>query len=968
MLRNGLWKTAIGLLATAVLMTGCSQKTQKSRAVIDQVRINEVMSANSYYLPLPDKTCCDWVEFYNSSEETLNLKGCFLSDNGKMPRKWEVPTDFEIAPGDYGIIYLSGLNTTDEYGNIHANFKLSSKGETLIFSNAAGDVIQQLSIPESSISNISYGYDNDGENYMWFAEPSPGRENSGAVSDTPETLELPDSGIVINEYMTKNTYVIYDSNNCYSDWVELYNTSDSDVNLYGYSLSDAEDGGRWFFPEDAVIRAKGYLLVFCSGRASSSANEYHTDFGLSAGETLSLYSIAGQQVDAVKLADLNPNVSCGRDPESGEFRLFASPTPGWANTTYSFELTAAVSAAPYSPVFVSEALCVSDKDGDFKNDFVEIHNTSAQAVSLAGYGLSKSAEGAAFIFPDVSIAAGGYAVVYCSGKNVSKQGKTMQAAFKLNQGGEDIFFFNDGGHIIDIFTSGKQTNGHSSGRVDARKNEVVVFETPTPGKSNSGVKTYAGYAPAPALSSGGGYVSAGFQFTISAEEDCTVYYTTDGKMPTSSSQKYKGPITVTESTVVCAVAYRKGCLPSQMTTATFLVEKEHSIPVVSVISDPDGLFSKGKGIMANVKGGLVPGNYNYTSNEEREMTFEYYLDGKRAVSFNAMTRMFGETSRKEQQKSLAVLLSEKCGANEVCFPFYGDHSVSVFSSFVLRPSGQDWKRAHMRDELCSRLIRGTMACDYMEAQPVALYINGDYWGLYYLREKLNEDYLVHKYNMTKGQIDIVKWERKTQAGSRDDYLALCDYCETHDLTVKKNYEYVCSQIDVDSLMDWWIFETYVANNDTGNIRCYRDQNDGKWHWMLFDLDYAFSLVNYKNNYIKRYMLGSYHGLAKCNNSIPRNLLKNSDFREKFILRYFHHVKTTFAPDRVIGIMDQLSDEICDEMPRQAERWKQPTVSYWNYNKKTIKQIINKKPEMAKEQIKEAFRLSDKKVNQYYEKA
>ena len=311
---------------------------------------------------------------------------------------------------------------------------------------------------------------------------------------------------------------------------------------------------------------------------------------MSAGETLSLYSIAGQQVDSVTLGDLNPNVSCGRDPESGEFRLFASPTPGGANTSYSFALTAAVSAAPYSPVFVSEALCVSDKDGDFKNDFIEIHNTSANAVSLSGYGLSKSAEGAAFVFPDVTLAPGGYAVVYCSGKNVSKKGKTMQAAFKLNQGGEDIWLFDDGGHIIDIFPSGKQTAGHSSGRVDSRKNEVVVFETPTPGQSNGGITTYAGYAPSPVFSSGGGYVPSGFQFTVAAPEDCTVYYTTDGQMPTSASHKYKGPITVVKSTVVRAVAYRAGYLPSQMTTATFLVEKEHTVPVVSVISAPAGLF------------------------------------------------------------------------------------------------------------------------------------------------------------------------------------------------------------------------------------------------------------------------------------------------------------------------------------------------------------------------------------------
>ncbi len=965
-------KTVISLAAVFAMLTllaGCSGDSGESGSdALNSVVISEVMSTNSYYAPLEDGSCYDWVEFHNTSRETVNLKGCLLSDNVRMADKWSIPADLILPPDGYGLVYLSGLDKVDEQGNIHTGFKLSSKGETLIFSSSSGDIIQQMEIPECTMPNVSYGLDVSTNEYAWYAVASPGAENSGSTAARPEELVFPESGLLINEYMTKNTYVIYDSGSRYSDWVEIYNSSDRDVSLRGYSLSDSSNGeGKWFFPADAVIGAGQYLLVFCSGEGSSDPKELHADFSLKTGDVITLYSVAGTAVDSVKAVELNPNVSCGRDPGSGQFRLFASPTPGAANTTYAYELTSAVMPAPVSPVFVSEAMCVSASGESYDRDFIEIHNASSGEISLGGYGLSKEESGAAFTFPDMTIPAGGYKVVYCTGKNVSKAGKTLSAAFKLGQDGESIFFFDPGGHIIDIFHTGKQTYGHSSGRSDAGDGRVCLFETPTPGRRNSGA-TYAGYAAVPVFSHSGGYVSKGFELTLTVPEGCRVYYTTNGSLPTSSSREYTKPVVIRKSTVVRAVSCREGFLPSQLVTATFLVEKEHSIPVVSVMSDPDGLFSNKTGIMSKYENGLVPGAPNYTSSEEREITFEYYIEGKRTVSFNARTRLFGETSRKEAQKALAVLLSERYGANEVCFPFFGKNSVSVFSSFVLRPSGQDWKMAHMRDELCSRLIRGTMECDYMEAQPVALYINCEYWGLYYLREKLNEDYLVHKYGMTKGRIDIVKWERIRQAGSRDDYLALCDYCETHDLSVKKNYEYVCSKIDIDSLMDWWIFETYVANLDTGNVRCYRDQNDGKWHWMLFDLDYAFSLTNYDRNYIKRFMLGPFHGQARCNNSIPRNLLKNAEFREKFIIRYFRHVKTTFDTDRVISVMDQLSNEIKDEMPRQEERWGQPTVSYWNYNKKIIKDIIRKKPEMAKQQIKEAFRLSDKQVRTYYDMA
>ena len=984
MLHNRLEETmavflSVLLSAAAIIwMTGCSRQSKESRVVVGQVRINEVMSANSYYAPLPDGSCYDWIELYNSSDKPVNLKGCMLSDNLKLAKKWIVPADLLLEPHGYCLIYLSGLNMVDENGNFHTNFRLSSKGEDLLFSNEAGVAIQQLSLPPSSMSNISYGLAKN--KYVWFAEPSPGRENAGNTADTPESLVVPESGILINEYMTKNTYVIYDGNNRYSDWIELYNSSDSDVSLSGYSLSDTEGGGggKWFFPEDTVISANGYLLVFCTDQPSPDSNVLHAGFGLSTGETVTLYSRTGQAADAVKLAELNQNVSCGREPESGEFRLFASPTPGRANTTYAYEMTSKTKAAPASSVFVSEALCVSDKEGNFKNDFIEIHNSSVTAVSLKGYGLSKSEEGAAFVFPDVSLEAGGYTVVYCSGKNVSQAGKTMQAAFKLNQGGEDIFFFDAGGHIIDIFTSGKQTNGHSSGRVDSRINEVVVFDTPTPGESNSDVRTYAGYAPTPFFSSEGGYVPKGFQLTVTVPDGCTVYYTTDGSSPSRSSAVYEKPITIRQSTVVRAASYRKGCLMSQTVFATFLVEKEHTIPVVSVSSSPNGLFSPSNGIMYNGAGGLEPGKANFMSNQKREATFEYFVDGKRAAVFCAGIKIFGGASRAFEQKALAVLMSEKYGANACSFPFFGAYGADTMEALLLRPSGQDWSRSHIRDEFCSRIVRGsTIQCDYQEAQPVALYINGVYWGLYYLREKLNEDYLVNKYGYTKGKIDIIKWEGAAQSGSLKEWKELQNWCDTHDLRKKQNYEYVCSQVDIDSLIDWWVFETYVGNVDTGNVRCCRSREDGKWHWMLYDLDEAFHLVGYRVNYISRYAQCYTHGYdvlavpdstKGSRNSLTYALMKNKDFQSRFITAYFRHIKTTFAPERLNSLFEELNSEIEPEMARQRQRWGKPSDSLYQKHVNIIREIINNKPEIAKNQIKEAFKLTDAQVKKYYDQA
>ena len=254
------------VLFALFMITGCSDDSDTTQFGSTDVRINEVMSLNNFYAPLQDGSYYDWIEFYNTSDEAINLKGALLSDNSNAPDKWSVPTDFIIEPHSYGVIYTSGLNTVDEYGNIHTNFKLSSKGETLVFSNAAGDVIQQITIPQADIPNVSYGLDNEKDssnNYYWFAEPSPGAANGGNKAADIEDLEFPESGIIINEYMSKNTYTIYDSNNQYSDWIELYNTSSNDVSLSGFSLADSKDGeGNWFIPSDAVIKAGDFIIVF----------------------------------------------------------------------------------------------------------------------------------------------------------------------------------------------------------------------------------------------------------------------------------------------------------------------------------------------------------------------------------------------------------------------------------------------------------------------------------------------------------------------------------------------------------------------------------------------------------------------------------------------------------------------------------------------------------------------------------
>ena len=128
--------------------------------------------------------------------------------------------------------------------------------------------------------------------------------------------------------------------------------------------------------------------------------------------------------------------------------------------------------------------------------------------------------------------------------------------------------------------------------------------------------------------------------------------------------------------------------------------------------------------------------------------------------------------------------------------------------------------------------------DVMDSRPCVVYINGEYWGLYNIREKVNEDYLASHYGVDPKKVDILVWNGFALAGSNEAYKALIEYVETHDMQNQEYYEYVTSQIDIDNFIDYLIVESYFGNTDLGNIKFWRDQNGGKWRWVLYDMDWA----------------------------------------------------------------------------------------------------------------------------------
>lgn len=940
------------LLVCAAVFSGCSTGVQNAgySSASGQLIISEVMSSNDVFIPAVNGCYYDWVELYNASDSPVQLSDYYLSDDESAPQQFRLGKAV-LEPGGYVVIYLSGLDLVDSAGALHAPFKLSSMGETLILCDKQGDVIHQLKIPASQ-PNISYGLVSE-NTYEWFAAPSPGAENSGSHSSDPSQLVYENNGVIINEFMTSNVYIHYDHDGDYGDWVELYNTTSVDADMTGYCLTDdPENPGKYRFPDGTTIPAGGYLLVWCDGKNTVDASgALHTGFSLGRDDvSLVLYTKQGVPAHTIELFELPDNISCGYPEGKSELRLFARPTPGAPNVTADFELTSSPVPDVNDGVYISEVLSVSSAITEYSEDFVEIHNATSAAVSMAGYTLSGSVGEPYYQFPDMELAAGGYLVVWFDGSEESNSAGDLHSVKKVSSGGETIYLTDPSGKVCDCFRSGKGAAGKSSGRMENDVTTRCFFDTPTPGRQNSGAYSTM-YCTVPQASLVGGWYEAGTKVELTSPAGFEIRYTLDGSVPTEKSARYTEAITIERTTVLRAICVGEGYCPSDCITETYFTEEPHDIAVVSLSgaqADVDNMFYE-------------------AVDEEYAVNIEFFEDdGKKAISFGAGACIFGAYTRTMPQKGVKLVLREAYGTSEVTYPFFEECDVSSFSSLLLRPSGQDQNRAKLRDELVPAIVSGCMDIDYQAWRACALYINGQYHGLYYLRERQDGEYLEHHYGFEEGTFDLIKGRGKVQEGSYDEYAALIKFVKENDLSEKENYEYVCSQVDIDSLINFWIVETYFANADSGNIRYYKTEN-GKWRWMLFDLDWGMSETTWYKDYIYMHLLDpDGHGAegASMDNSLIRKLLDNEDFRDRFISMYCYHLNTTFQPERTIAILESMAETIESEIIRQDERWRFPTVDKWNQQVEMLKEILTEKPEIAKKQLCKNFGLSEAEINKY----
>ena len=926
------------------------------------VHISEVQNNNALTLPSADGAGPSWIELENTGDDAVSLKGLCLTRDSKLNKTLVFP-DITLEGGEYLLIYADGKGVTDENGSIHAPFRLPKSGaHELYLYDSAQHLLDSVSVPNMQ-TDESWCRDESGE-WVITEQPTPGRPNvlSGQKSESVKEGE-----VALNELMCSNPLLFPDENGEPHDYVEVVNRTDHAVDLEGYWLSDnTARPHKWQFPA-VELPAGGVLAVHCSGRDSrDDPGHLHAGFRLSRGETVVLSQPNGQVVSRVTLPELQAGQVLSWTGE--EWTTDLPPTPNRENTVdAALALDGENRSARAGGVYISEVMALPASE---KSDWLELYNDGSSDVDLGGWGLSdRLSHARKWQFPDGTvIPAHGYLAVFLVGEGgKAPSGDYLSAPFALSaDGGYTVSLCDASGSILDALYLPQQYSGISFGRTD--DGACGYFQTSTPLASN-GEGAILGRAEKAQYSVPGGLHTSGdsFSVTLTAEPGARIYYTLDCSDPDESKTLYDGtPISVSGTTILRTRVYRDGHMPSFMDTQSYLydVNAATEVPyVVSLVSDPTGLYSDETGIMVmgpNAREKFPYGDYgkgaNFWMDWEREAHVEVFTDkGETAISQECGIKLHGRNTRAYSLKSFKVMAKSDYGTKMFKYPLFRDRPWDEYEAFILRYSGQDYRHAFMRDVLMSKLAANTSVM-YMEAMECIVYLNGEYYSAMYIRENISPFSLARRegWDGQEDALDLVKSGLDVKQGSNETYVALKEYLSSHNCNTQEVYDRIDHDVDIDNFIEYITLYVVYAPPDTVNVKRYRNPNaDGKWRWVLYDLDRALRGGNSSTDGFKLLAQGTNAQLYKA-------VVANDALREKFL----SNLNTALATYLSTGNMTEAAREqyerikplLPDYLPR-VDR----TMSNHRDDMKNLLFNIESRPARVLKQCASYFNLSDKQM-------
>ncbi len=583
-------------------------------------------------------------------------------------------------------------------------------------------------------------------------------------------------------------------------------------------------------------------------------------------------------------------------------------------------------------------------------DWIELYNAGSTSVSLAGCHLSdKISNPIKWAIPaGISIPANGYLIIWASGKD-TVIGTNIHSGIKFTQTKPEALVFSDiSGTIIDSMTLNPTQTSHSRGRTTDGAAQWGVFTTPTPGTSNTGAKLE--YATRPAMSISAGFYSSSQTITITPSGGgFTTYYTTDGSVPTTSSTVYSTPITIATTTVIRARTFSSNpSVPASFVESnTYFINVNHTVAVASVFGDEVD--------------DLLNGNYI-----DAETGLEYFDKNKIQVAeTTGETNKHGNDSWAYDQRGFDFVSKDEMGYNYALnYKVFENKPRQSFQRIIFKAAANDnypfeTGGAHIRDAYAHTLAqRGNLNIDARTWATAVVYVNGQYWGVYDVREKVDDsDFTDYYYNQPEDQLQFLQtwgatWSAYGGTQAQTDWDALRNYITSNNMAVQANYDYVDNLFNVKSFIDYFVFNSWLVTSDwlnwnTAWWRGLNPQGDKKkWRYTLWDLDAIMGhYINYTGipdptpNADPCNVEGLPDPGGQGHTQILNALMANPEFKQYYQARYIDLMNTTLSCTLALPLYDSMIAVIQPEMQAHCTRWG-GNYSTWQANAASFRANIS----------------------------
>ncbi len=610
---------------------------------------------------------------------------------------------------------------------------------------------------------------------------------------------------------------------------------------------------------------------------------------------------------------------------------------------------------------------IADEQGEY-DDWVELYNYGSTAITLNGMyvtdDLSDSQKWQIPVGGDlITLPAGGFVLLWFD--KDPEQGP-LHVDMKLSGNGEQIgLFTSDGATPIDTITFGPQAADISYGRSTDGSSTWELFAEPTPGASNNS-SSGTDYVETPVATPAGGKYSGQVTVTLTCgTPSAQIRYTLNGSEPEDDSPLYTAPLVISASTPLRAKAFANGYLPSYVSTNTYLIDEDHDFPIVALSFKHSDFFGEGGMYDSFNLDITVPVNVEF-----------FEPDGSLGFNQPAKADLHGTASVEQPQRSLNLKAKSFNGLTKFEYKIFPDLEYDKYASFLLRNSGQDWIVTTFRDGFLTDLVRdvsdvnGIMKKPNLHLQgyrPGVVYFNGEYWGIYNIRERLDKKYMKRHFDLGGGEYDYLVGVDGVKEGDTDAWFALQNFLLDNDFANQTNFDLLKDMVDVTDYRDYILFNIYIDNFDwpgNNNKRWRKRTENGKWRWLVFDLDFTYGLVqegggwntgDFTANALHRLMVDNGWNAPnpEWSTRLFRKMIDNEKWRHEFINKMADNLNVLYTTERANSHVDDFVNVYQGEIQDHMDKWREGFNS-WDEDVNKLRIFANGRTQAVREHFVSEF--------------